>query len=527
VTRLRGWQQAALFTFAVCSALIACLLAVAAISSPWRTVNFGAGHLWLAVTLAALALAAAVFFGFVRRKDRLTRIVSGAVIAAGILGVVAVLLLAPETNPAVGVGLRVPLAFTSSAWLIVAGAAALARTFTGEAPADRTLGRSLAAIAVPVVLVLVMVFGVAPLWRSYTLAANERLSGPRGPVAANPRSALTGGVAWVSRSYNYRSDAFTSAIATPSGIAIARTVGTVDMLDPATGRLRWRYSRSDATGQPDLSLIDGGRRLLADFDGVGYLVLDAGTGQRTAAWPEGTRDHDIDNADPLLTEQTVSKGSDKLRGVDADGNDRWTFAPGRCTSISARATADTAVVSLNRSCGGADELVALDVRSGDKLWSRPDDSGSDLLVAGDLVVGLRDKELAGMQARSGDIKWRWEVPAALGCETKLAQADDKIVLLNCTAADKTKTVVTVINAGDGTVAWQQTAPISRDRPAITTDARVVTLKRSAAGPCELHVVEQTGYRTAVVPREIGCNLGVRAVGNQILARGEDSIIALS
>jgi len=508
------------------AAVIAAMVAIAATQSPWRTAKAGSDHLWLAVTLAVLAVVAVpLLFRSSRQRRPSSRMVGGGVIAVGLLGVVAVLVLAPDTNPAIGVGWRVPLVFTSAVLLIVAGAASLAAAFSAE-PAG---AQWLPAIAVPVVLVLLMVFAVEPGGRAYLLDTNENLSGPRGPVESNPRSELTGETAWSSRSYGYTSDGFTNAISTPSGIATARTTGAVEMLDPVTGVLRWRYSRSDATGLPDLSLIDGGRLLLADFDGIGYLVLDAATGARKSAWPYGTRDHDIQNADPLLTGETVGKGSDKLRGVDADGNDRWTFEPGRCTTISATATADTALVFLNRSCGEANEVLALDVRSGRKLWDHGSEWLRDSLVMGNLFVGLRSsaKELAGVEARTGELKWHWDLPATLGCDPKIEQAGAQIVLLNCPAGkDKSQTVVTVINAADGTVAWQQTGPINRERPAVTADARVASLARTPDGKCELHVIERSGYRKAVVPPDVRCNLGVRAVGNTVIARGEGTIIGL-
>jgi outer membrane protein assembly factor BamB len=445
-----------------------------------------------------------------------------------VLGAITVVLLAPDTNPAVGVGQRVPLLFTASLFLVVAGAASAAASFQQSAPRVNR-GQLLARFAVPVVIVVAMFLVVAPLWRSYTLATNEHLDGPRGPADASARSELTGEVAWSSESDGYNSDGLRGAVSTPYGIATARKIATIDMLDPATGELRWRYTRADSTSLPHLYVTGGGRLLLASFDDLGYLLLDADTGKRKAAWSDGTRDHDIQNTDPLLTGEMVSKGSDKLRGVDTDGHARWTFEPGRCTSISAVATTDTAFVSLGHSCGDTpDELTALDLHSGKKLWSRAGDWSGGPVVAGGLVVGLQsDRELIGVEARTGDVKWRWQLPAALACTTRLEQAGDKVVLFNCPAGtDKTRTTFTVINGADGTVDWQRTAPIDWSaKPAVTADARVVALV-DLFGTCKVGVVEESGYRQAVVPKEVRCTQGVRAVGNLVLARGKDSLIAL-
>ncbi|WBQ05472.1 outer membrane protein assembly factor BamB family protein [Kribbella sp. CA-293567] len=528
-TPWRGWQRAALASLAVCGASLAFLLAFASTQWPWRMPDFAPTRLWLAVLLTIVALAAVpLLFRFSRRKGRTARMVDGGVTAAGVLGVAAVLYFAPDTNPAVGVGARVPLLLTASVLLVVAGGSSMAASALDPAP-PLARGPLLARTAVPLALVLVMVLGVLPLWRAYALTTNEYVSDSRSPVAPIAWSELTGQVAWSSRSNGYNSDGFRNAVSTPYGVATTRTIGSVEMLDPATGELRWRYSRSDSDGLPDLTVTGDGRFLLVSFDDVGYLLLDADTGERKAAWPGRTQDHDVLSADPLLTGEAVGKGSDKLRGVDADGNDRWTFEPGRCTSITAVATADTALASFHRSCGkDPDELTALDLRSGRKLWSRAEKWSASPVVAGGLVVGLRtDRELVGMEARTGDVKWRWQLPAALSCETKLFEADQKVVLLNCPAGtDKTQTVVTVIDATTGVVGWQRTAPIDTSaKPAVTTDGRVVSFVDLPAG-CRLNVVEETGYRAAPVPDEVRCPLGLRAVGNVVLARGKDSLIAL-
>lgn len=524
----RGWQRAALVALATFSAFVAFVLAFVATQEPWRIPEFGTDHLWLAVVTTVLALVAVpLLLRFSRRTGRTARIVDGGVIAAGVLVLIAVLVLAPDTNPSVGVGDRAPLLLTASVLLIAAGAASVVASFQDGTRVGRR-AQWLARIAVPVAVILAMVFIAQPLWRAYSLSANEFLDGPNGPASPGVRPALTGDVAWASRSNGYNSDSLTKAVSTRYGIATARRTATVEMLDAATGESRWRYTRSDATGLPDLSVTGNGELLLAHFDNVGYLLLDADTGKRKAAWPGGTRYHDVQNADPLLTEERVGRGSNKLRGVEADGRDRWTFEPGRCTSTNAVATAETVVAFLNRSCRKEpDELAALDLRTGKKLWSRAEAWASSPLVAGGLVVGMKsDRELVGMEARTGELKWRWQLPVALGCKTRVEPAGDKVVLLNCPAGtDKTQTVVTAIDARSGGVSWQRTAPIDVSmRVTVTTDARVVTLKRLA--DCNLQVVEESGYRQAVVPKEVRCNLGVRAVGNVVLARGAQGLIAL-
>ena len=86
------------------------------------------------------------------------------------------------------------------------------------------------------------------------------------------------------------------AIGTRYGIAIPRQSGVVEMLDAATGELRWRYSRSDSDEQPNIVATGNGDYVLAEFADVGYLLLDAKTGHREAAWPGRTRDRLIQQA---------------------------------------------------------------------------------------------------------------------------------------------------------------------------------------------------------------------------------------
>jgi outer membrane protein assembly factor BamB len=275
--------------------------------------------------------------------------------------------------------------------------------------------------------------------------------------------------------------------------------------------------------------------LIAHFDDAGYLLLDADTGKREAAWPHGTRDHDIKSADPLLTGQDVSNGSDKLRGVDLDGKTRWTFEPGRCAGIQAGATADTAVAFLDFNCGNRhSELTALDLKTGRKLWNRPANwfGTAPALVIGGLIVGLeadgRSGTLVGIEPRTGAVKWRFQQPSGWGCDTKLKPAGDVVILLNCptAATEATQTVITAIDTKTGGTVWQRTAPFGRNtRTAVTTDARVVSL-RDATDGCRLDVTDDSGYREVRLPKLILCGFGVAAMGTQVLTAGDGAIIAL-
>ena len=532
----RGWQRAALTAVATFGALFAAAFALSAAGSPW-SVPIGSDSAVLPVIVAVVALGLSVLlYRCGRSEKRWARLVSLAVAVAAATGLLVAWLLVPATTRSNGIGQRVPLLITALGLVLLGAFAAMVAT-TRRSASVRNRGQVLAWMTVPVVMVLLLVFVVTPLQRAYLLAGNERLDGPAGPAGAAPRSELTGELSWSSYLRDTRGDAFRRAIQTRYGIAIARKSSTVEMLDPATGHVRWTYSRSDADGSAELFATSEGRQVIASFDGLGYLVLDADTGRRVAAWPNGTRDHDIDNADPLLTGEDVSKGSNMLRGVNPDGKARWTFKPGRCITINAVATADTAVANLERSCGDPDDLTGLDLKTGKQLWTRQADWINSPAVAGGLVVGIESRgasngakrgDLVGVEARTGEVKWRWTVPPTKDCPTELTTAGDVVLVVGCAgaAARPFRTLVAAIDYRTGKTAWEQTATTeTNSRTAVTTDGRVILLTETS-GHCMMDVVEQSGQRRVQLPAAVRCARGAVALGNQVLVSGDDTVIAL-
>ncbi|WP_432943438.1 PQQ-binding-like beta-propeller repeat protein [Kribbella sp. CA-253562] len=529
----RGWRRAALIGVAAVSPLVAAFASFAATDAPWQS-SIRAESAWRPGLLCLLALVAApLLFVGARRSDRWARIGTGLVTVAAAAGLVVAIVLIPDHTASNGPGERVPLVVASLVLLLLGGLAAfVSASLTGPLPAPNR-GQVLAGVTAAALVVAATVFVAAPVGREYVLSANERVTGTTAPEAAALRSELTGRIAWESPASSLRAEAV--GLPTRYGIAIARQTGSVELLAPGTGDVLWRYSRADSDDRPELSVTGGGRFVLAEFDDVGYLLLDAATGHRAAAWPHGTRDHTLENADPLLTGEQVSKGSDKLRGVNDDGEARWTFEPGRCTSITATATADTVLTFLNRSCGDAtDEMTALDLETGKQLWSRPADwVGDSEVTVDDLVIGVEARSgsrgtLVALEARSGEVAWRWPLPAAWSCNSKVVAAGSQVVLLNCpsAASRSTAVVATVVDARTGELAWQQTVPgfIGKD-VAITTDARVVWLQDTGRA-CELMVLGQTGQRRVTLPEGVVCRRGVHAAGNQLLVSGENAVIAL-
>ncbi|MFI5690555.1 PQQ-binding-like beta-propeller repeat protein [Kribbella sp. NPDC051586] len=517
----RGWQRAALHTAAVLSALVAFIAGVAAVRNPWRIPAYSGDSVWPAVVLMLAALATvAVVYSAVRRN---ARIVAAAPAVVGAAGVLIVWLTTPDTNGASGVGQRVPMLMILSIMLVVAGAAAFAAIrFTRSETRNR--GQLIAGVGAAIVVVLAVLLVIDPIQRAYLLSANEYLETSQQP-ANDARSTLAGGSLWTAPGN------LQSLVATSHGIAIARARGFVEMLDPATGSSRWRYTRADTDDVPHLYSLNGGQQVLASYDDLGYIVLDADTGKRTAAWPQSTRDYDIDDTDPLITGKSVSKGSDKLYGTKLDGSNRWTYEPGRCTSIGATATDDTVVVQLDHSCGSEpDQLVGLNLKNGKKLWTR-DDSINDLATAGGLVVGLQGRQgpLVGVDPRTGDVKWRSDIPTEWDCPLKTESSGDRVVLMSCPseAQKVTDTVVRVVDARTGQTMSTASAKVQFDgRYAVTADGVVVGIGPSYGGICRLATVTDGNVAYHDLDRSISCGYGVQAAGNLVLVSGEDGMIAL-
>jgi predicted metal-dependent HD superfamily phosphohydrolase len=518
-----GWQRAALVVAAVLTAFLAFLTAFAATRQPWRVPEYSEDAVWPAVLLTVLALVAVpAVYRYSRQSSRAARVVAGLVIAIGVVGVVAVLIASPETTEGSGIGQRVPLLAVSSALLVVAGVAALIASRRPARPRNR--GQLLAGLGAAAVIVLVLVFVVDPLQRTYLLGANEHLEGQHQPAAQNVRSELTGQIAWSAPAGN-SGDSLRDLVATSSGIAVSRQTGTVEMLDPASGQVRWQYSRSDSNEHPRLYVINGGQSLLADFDDLGYFVLAADTGRRTAAWPSKTKDYFVDNQDPLVTGRTVSRGSDKLYGTDPDGSNRWTYEPGSCTDIGAAATADAVVASLSHSCGDAgSELVGLNVKNGKRLWNHAGSVG-ELKPVGSWIVGIdpgAHGTLVGIEPRSGEIRWRQPLPKPGTCQPKLETADNLAVLISCEST--TRTGLAALDPATGRQVWAATVAVpSGQRYAVTRDGRVVFADDAADG-CRLTTV--SAQQTTQLVKGAHCGRGVVAAGNLLLAVNDRTIVAL-
>ncbi|MFK4086776.1 PQQ-binding-like beta-propeller repeat protein [Kribbella sp. NPDC020789] len=536
----RGWQQAALAATATFCAIGSSVVAIAAAGASWQIPTARGEAGWPPVALAVVAfISAPVLFRCARSSSHRACLMAGAVVAVAVTGLLIAWARAPRTNPAVGVGLRVPLLISALILLLLAGAAALAasllRTRTARFLPSRNIGQQLAWLAVPGAVALVLLLVIQPLARNYVLSSNERVDRSLRPAGKATPSVLNGSIAWVSKA-TFGAGA-EEAISTQYGIAIPRPNGVIDMLDAATGDLRWRYTRSDSNERPAIVATGDGTFVLAQFADVGYLLLDADTGQRKAAWAGRTRDHLIEQAQPLLTGERATRGSDKLHGLDPNGHERWSFTPGDCSDLGAVASMDTVVAFLGNCGDQSDAITGLDLKSGKKLWSKPEtDTYRRPVVAGGLVVAAEpggDSDvpaaLTAIEPRTGAVKWRWPVPQSWACRTLLNAAGRYLIVVDCpgpSSIQNRRTVVTAIDTGTGLTAWQVTARVDpRSKVTVTADGRVITLSRDAQS-CWANVIERTGFRQIRLPLGITCSRDAYAVGNQVLVTGDNAVIAL-
>lgn len=539
----RGWSSAALTATATFGAIGAAAVAAAASGAPWQVPADEPDSIVFPMCVALLAIGiSAVLFRCARSGRQRAGLLAGGILALSVTALLVTWARIPVTNSVTGVGLRVPLLIAALIFVAVASAAAIAgsllRARTTRYLPSRNHGQQLSWFAVAVVIALVLLSVVQPVSRAYLLNANEWVRPATQAAEPAPKSTLNGQVSWTT---DEATGWLEEAVATKHGIALAGRSGVVEMLDPATGDIRWRYTRSDTDSRaPELYALDGGDLVLADFPGFGKVVLDADTGRRTAAWPRDDKDQIVQNADPLITGESFATGSDKLRGVDVSGRIRWTYEPGRCTEVNSAATAGVVVGLVSHECGSSgDELAGLDVDTGKQLWQRSTREGYRRPMAiGDLVVAAVEPDgdsdpataLVGIDARSGAERWRWKVPQQWACRTLLMSAGRMVVVVDCPGPE-TRTndtsVITAIDSRTGRTAWQHVAPIDpHGRFAITTDGRVVALTRTGQG-CELNVVSRAGFRQAQLPEGVTCSREAWAFGNQVFtAQRDGTIVAL-
>ncbi|WP_427888658.1 PQQ-binding-like beta-propeller repeat protein [Kribbella sp. GL6] len=527
----RGWRHSLLSMLAFMSAGSTIAGLGAALGSPWRYPAFHDDSRWQPILMTALAVVSLFAVAWTaRRTDRMARFVAVAPAAVGLVGVFVILANIPPTTGGSGPGPRVPTMMLASVSLVLCGAAAFAATWFAQSVV-RSRGWWLGTLGAGVVVIL-LGFLFDSIQNAYLYSADEHLDNRHVPADVGVASVVDGGTLW---STPGNPDTLRSLVGTAHGIAVANGRGAVEMIDPKTGKVRWRYTRADTHREVKLYPLDGGQQLLAMFDQVGYAVLDTDTGKRTAAWPDGSIDDEVEDSDPLVTSKQYTVGSDKVYGTDLDGSHRWTYEPGRCTSTVATAVADLAILDVGTSCRQEPaHLIGLDLKSGKQRW-RADGDLSALTAAGDLLVGIRAesagkvRRLVAIDAHTGAGKWTVDLPKEWACPPRLLWSGRRLVVTSCPNLAKrdTETVVRFVDPSNGqATATAVVAAPAGSRIAVTADSRVFMMSPQGDAKCRIMRLTE-GAAPAYVPLDgVGCGWGVAAAGNLVLVSTRDSLVAL-
>ena len=208
-------------------------------------------------------------------------------------------------------------------------------------------------------------------------------------------------------------------VAVVGGTVFAAT-GRAELLalDAAKGTIRWRKplgtpARSAPTvadGRVLVVTLDGRIQAFKDTDGS-VLWAYQGTAQQTNL---------LGHAAPAVADGLVVAGfeSGELVAVTADAgtlawSDNLSASSGRNSLLDLAAIRGLPVIDRGRvyATGQGGVTVALDLRSGRRLWERPFGGASTPWVAGDwLFVQTVEQTLAAVHRDDGRVRWATELP---------------------------------------------------------------------------------------------------------------------
>lgn len=410
----------------------------------------------------------------------------------------------------------------------------------------------LGALALAVGLTVGLGWAVLLADTAYLIVANSYTELYDTAAATEPvGSTLSGQLAWRQNGFL---DQYTEGPLSLTTDGIPLVSGTdVIMVEPNTGRIRWRFFRSDLTyGSPSVSATDDGTAVLVDWttDHAGYLVLDAATGQPVSSWPQAYADAELLAAPSVggaLLRIPGPHSSESVDRVDTSGRRQWTFTPGRgCRTPNAAVSAGVAVIAVDAGSGcGDDRVVGLDQDTGVARWSRsgafyPITTTGDLVIAGDSTDFV--KTLTALDAKTGRIVWTHPLVATgatLDCRRASVAAASSVVQADCfvqtaSTSDEQSSPRAIFRfeAGSG----QQTV-IRPTRVAdvdLSADGRTLLLLRTSTSRLDpvraLQIFPGGSTRTLAGlqdNRSSTSNAGLSVAGNQVLiSLGPDRFLAL-
>lgn len=216
----------------------------------------------------------------------------------------------------------------------------------------------------------------------------------------------------------------------------------------------------------------------------------------TPAWDEG----EAHVAAPLVSEETVFSAADEVTALDAKtGDEQWKV------DLPEKADYTPALLGDRLIVGAGDRLVALDRDDGSEVWrtSLPELTRTPVVgTLGDpafVVVNVADAGLRAFDLGSGDRLWR---DRTLGAHQP-AIADGTVYVTGY-REDGDTGVVRALDAADGSRRWERdldhpdTAPIVADGGLVVCDGGVVTVHDPVDGTRERELGE-FGSRIEEVP----------------------------
>lgn len=256
----------------------------------------------------------------------------------------------------------------------------------------------------------------------------------------------------------------------------------VDRTDLRTGERQWRYEGEPGSG--DSNFTDSFSIEVTDtavlVDGTQDLVLSVETGEMLPDDPGPSADGDPDLRLELDDGGVVEWSYDRSDGMNGagrvlneDGSVRFTFEGDPEQPYANDGAQSVLVIRHSSADGSTGTTTALDITTGETLWSEPSDWGTtELLELGGRV--LRTSDVARMlDERTGLELWRTEVDAAVSMYAPVT--DGRVVVL---PVHDDGLQLVALDLANGEERWRVPGPTGATALSATADGLVLVLTSS-------------------------------------------------
>lgn len=332
ITNTRKVVQTAAATFELALGLLAVTLSAFAAPTVIDQSNVDPNPSVLVAAFLLVGLPLFVIWIAARTRLRWLTVLSAVcAVLAVVLGSIAAVNLRPtRSNPQVGIWSDVWIpALAALIWILILIATSIERRYRGQSH-DQARGRTLAiGIAGPFSLITVGIVVLAMVGTDVLIRFNSRTTEA---ASASPEraSTLSGATDWATEL-----PAGAESVPTKAGLAVpiaADRTGPagVVMLDPSTGKTRWRYQIRGVESPPDLAVTDTGRAVVVSFDNADLAIelssptftLDAETGKIRDFWPNRGS---VMGTDPPVLFHHVAQDTNSVIAITPAGKKLWTY----------------------------------------------------------------------------------------------------------------------------------------------------------------------------------------------------------